>query len=44
MNRIIRERRGTELEKLERKTNHEGLLTLGDEQRVVEEEVGRGMG
>ena len=27
---IIRERRGTEWEKLERETNHERLLTLGN--------------
>ena len=45
MKGIIRERRGTEWEKkLERETNHERLLTLGNKQRVVEAEVGRGMG
>ena len=41
---IIRERRGTEWEKLERETNHERLLTLGNKQRVVEGEVGGRMG
>ena len=41
---IIRKRRGTEWEKLERKTNHERLLTLGNKQRAAEGEVGRGMG
>ena len=30
MKGIIRERRGNEWEKLERKTNHERLLTLGN--------------
>ena len=40
----IRERRRTEWGKLERETNHERLLTLGNEQRVVEEEVDGGMG
>ena len=44
MKRIIREKRGTEWEKLERETNHDRLLTLGNEQRVVEGEVGGGMG
>ena len=44
MKGIIRERRGTEWEKLERETNHERLLALGKEQRVVEGEVGGGMG
>ena len=38
MKGIIRKRRGTEWEKLERETNHERLLTLG-KQRVVEGEV-----
>ena len=38
------ERRGTEWEKLERETNHERLLTLGNKQKVVEGEVGRGWG
>ena len=40
----IRERRRTEWEKLERETNHERLLTLGNEQRVADGEVGGGMG
>ena len=31
-------------EKLERVTKHERLLTLGNEQRVVEREMGGGMG
>ena len=44
MKGIIRERRGTEWEKLERETHHEKLLKLGNEQRVVEGEVGGGMG
>ena len=44
MKGIIRERRGTEWEKLERETNHERLLTLGNKQRDVEGEVGGGMG
>ena len=35
---------GTEWEKLERETNHERLLTLGNEQGVVEGEVGGGVG
>ena len=39
-----RERRGTEWEKLERETNHERLLTLGNKQRVAEGEMGGGMG
>ena len=33
---------GTEWEKLERETNHERPLTLGNTQRVEEGEVGRG--
>ena len=37
MKRIIRERRGIEWKKLERETNHDRLLTLGN--RVAEEEV-----
>ena len=41
---IIRERRGTEWEKLEKETNLEKLLTLGTKQRVVEGEVGGGDG
>lgn len=40
----IGERRENEWEKLERVTKHEGLLTLGNEQEVVEGEVGGGMG
>ena len=38
------ERRKNEWEISERGTEHERLLTLGNEQRVVEEEVGGGMG
>ena len=41
MKGIIRERRGTEWEKLERETNHERLLTLGTKQRVREGEMER---
>ena len=44
MKGIIREIRGTEWEKLERETNHERLLTLGNKQRVVEGKAGVGMG
>ena len=44
MEGIIRERRRTEWEKLERVTKHERLLTLGNEQGVVEGEVGQGNG
>ena len=44
MKRIIRERRENEWEKLERVTKHERLLTLGNKQRVVEGEVGGGLG
>ena len=40
----IREKRGTEWEKLERETNHERLLTLGNEQGVVEGKAGGGIG
>ena len=32
------------MEKIERVTNRERLLTLGNEQRVAEGEVGGGMG
>ena len=32
---MIRERRGTEWEKLEREKNHERFLTLGNEQWVA---------
>ena len=38
MKGIIGERRENEWEKLERETNCERLLTLGNEQRVVERE------
>ena len=41
---MIRERRKMSGEKLERETEHERLLTLGNEQRVVEGEVVQGMG
>ena len=41
MKEIIRERRGTEWGKLEKETNHERLLTLGNKQGVVEGEEGR---
>ena len=44
MKRIIRERRENEWEKLERVTKHERLLTLGNEQRVVEGGGGQGFG
>ena len=44
MKGTIRKRRGAEWEKSERETNHERLLTLGDKQRVVEGELGEGMG
>ena len=44
MKQIIGERRENEWEKLERKTNHERVLTLGNEQRVGDGEVGRRMG
>ena len=40
MKGIIRERRGTEWEKLERETNHKRLLTLGNKLRVAAGEVG----
>ena len=42
MKGIIRERRGTEWEILERETNYERLLTLRNEQRVAKEEMVRG--
>ena len=42
MKGIIRERRGTEWERLERETDHGRLLSLGNEQRVVEGQVGGG--
>ena len=38
------ERRKNEWEISEKETEHERLLTLGNEQRVVEMEVGRGWG
>ena len=41
---IIGERRENEWEKSERETEHERLLTLGNEQGVVEGEVGGGTG
>ena len=44
MKRTIRERRETEWEKLEKETNHERLLTLGNEQRVGKGEVGGALG
>ena len=44
MKGIIRERRENEWEKLERETNHESLLILGNEQRFSEGEVGKGWG
>ena len=43
MKEIIGERRANEWEKLEMVTEHERLLTLGNEQGVVEGEVGQGM-
>ena len=43
MKGIIRERRENEWEKFERVKKHERLLNLGNEQGVVEREVG-GMG
>ena len=42
--RDYREKRENEWEKLERVTKHERLLTLRNEQRVVEGEVGGGWG
>ena len=44
MKGIVRERRRTEWEKLERETDHEKLLTLGNEQWVAEGEVGEELG
>ena len=41
---IIREMRGTEQEKLERETNHERFLTLGNKQSIAEGEVAVGRG
>jgi len=39
-----RDYKGTDWAKLDRETNHERLLTLRNEQRVAEGEVGRGLG
>ena len=44
MKGIIGERRENEWEKLERVTQNEKLLTLGNEQGIVEGEAGGGMG
>ena len=44
MKEIIGERRENEWEKSESVTENERLLTLGNEQRAVEEDVGGGMG
>ena len=44
MKRIIRERKGTEWGKLERETNHERPMTLGNKQRVAEGEKGGPIG
>ena len=44
MKGIKGERRENEWEISERVTEHERLLTLGNEQGVVEREVGRGWG
>ena len=44
MKGIIRERRGPEWEKLERKTNHKRLPAPGNKQKAAEEEAGGGMG
>ena len=44
MKGIIRERRENEWEISVRETEHERLLTLGNEPGVVEEEVGGGVG
>ena len=41
MKGIVKERRGTEWEKLERETNHERLLTLGNKHKVAEGKEGR---
>ena len=43
MKGIIGERRENEWEISEKETNHERLLTLGNTQRVVEGEMGRGL-
>ena len=44
MKGIIRERRGTEWEKLERETNHKRLLTLGNKKSIAEGAVGGELG
>ena len=44
MKGIMGERRENEWGILEMVTKHERLLILGDEQRVVEGEVGKGLG
>ena len=44
MKGTIRERRGSQWEKLERETKHERLLTLRNKQKIAEGEVGGGMG
>ena len=44
MKGIMGEMRGNKWEKLERVTKHERLLTLGNEQGVVEGEAGGEMG
>ena len=44
MKGIIKERRIKDWEKIEGKTNHERLLTLGNEQRDGEGEVGEWLG
>ena len=44
MKGIIRERRETEWEKIERETNHERPLTLGNPHRAAEGEAGGGDG
>ena len=44
MKGIIGERKENEWEKLERVKKHGRLLTLGNEQGVVEREVGEGLG
>ena len=44
MKGIMREGGNLSGEKLETKTNHERLLTLGNKQRIAEGEVGGAMG
>ena len=41
---IIKEKRDLSGEKLERETNHERVLTLGNKQRVAEGEEDGGLG